>query len=279
MVKRRKILSRNELYMPIQRELLEVRALTPVIKLFRMKKPKTIAYKPGQFLMVSVWGAGEVPISIASEYKTHKALEFCVMNAGSVTSVLHALKSGDTIYIRGPFGNGFQSEKAYGNDILIVAGGLGITRLRPLLDHVVHHKDRFGKIALIYGSRSPSEMLFMEDVHRWGEKGVDRTLTVEKWDNGWKYETGLATEHIGKQKINGNKTRAFICGPEALIEAAMKSLSQRGIADGNIITSIESHMKCGVGKCGHCYTDGKYVCTDGPVFSYEEIKKFGTAHP
>lgn len=268
-----------ELYLPIESKIIDIADLTSDVKLYRIEKPKGFYYSPGQFVMASLWGAGDIPMSITSTHEIHKEIELCIRKVGHVTSALHTLRPHDRIGIRGPFGNRFPFEEATGKDILFVAGGIGIAPLRSLINLVVEQKSKFGKIALIYGSRNPSEVLFAEEVARWKEQGIDITLTVDVTDEGWQYHTGFVTEFINKQKVAFKSSYAFICGPHPMIKATMRDLSFLGMSPEKIVTTLEAHMKCGVGKCGHCYTDGKYVCTDGPVFSYEEVKKIGMSNP
>jgi len=269
----------KDLYLPLEVKITDITDLTQDVKLFRLEKPKGFFYSPGQFVMASAWGAGDVPISITSTYEIHKEIELCIRKVGQVTSALHALRTFDHIGIRGPFGNRFPFEEATGKDVLFVAGGIGIAPLRSLINLVVKQKRRFGRIALIYGSRNPSEALFMEEIERWKQQGIDVTLTVDVTAEGWQHNIGLVTEFINNQKIAFKSSYAFICGPHPMIKAVMRDLSFLGMSQEKIITTLEAHMKCGVGKCGHCYTDGKYVCTDGPVFNFEEIKRIGMSKP
>lgn len=271
--------NRKGLYLPAKVEILDVVDMTSDVKLFKLERPKSFYYSPGQFLMVSVWGAGEVPISITSTHEIRKEIELCIRKVGAVTSALHGLTAGDYLGIRGPLGNRFPFEEAFGKDILFVAGGIGIAPLRSLINLVSEHKEKFGKIALIYGSRNPSEVLFLEEILRWRDEGIDVYLTVDVKTDAWKYSTGLVTEHLSKQRISFKTCHSYICGPHVMIKAVMRDLSLMGMPAENITTTLEAHMKCGVGKCGHCYTDGKYVCTDGPVFNYTEIKQFGMSNP
>jgi sulfhydrogenase subunit gamma (sulfur reductase) len=266
---------RRKLYAPVMARILDVVEMTPDVKLFRIEKPKDFSYSPGQFLMVSVWGAGEVPISITSTEGLHREIELCIRKVGLVTSSLHNLMPGDLAGIRGPLGNSFPFEAAMGKDILFVAGGIGLAPLRSLVNLVLARRSDFGRVAMIYGSRCPSEVLFQEDLKDWAEKGMDITLTVDRKEEGWKGKVGLVTEFLGKQNISIKTARAFICGPHIMIKNVMRDLSLIGMPTANIVTTLEAHMKCGVGKCGHCYMDGKYICTDGPVFEYPELKKSG----
>jgi len=262
----------------MQVKILEAVDMTSDVKLYKLEKPKGFSYSPGQFLMASLWGAGEVPISITSTYELHDELELCIRKVGSVTSAIHELKAGDYIGIRGPFGNRFPFEEAFGKDILFVAGGIGIAPLRSLINLVVSQKKKFGKIALVYGSRNPSEVLFIPEILKWKNEGIGITITVDVKNIECEYCTGIVTEHLTRQKISFKTGHSYICGPHVMIKTVMRDLSLMGIPADNIVTTLEAHMKCGVGKCGHCYADGKYICTDGPVFSYTQIKQYNLLH-
>jgi NAD(P)H-flavin reductase len=217
----------NDIYLPLKATIAEIIDMTPDIKLFRIKPGVEFRYEPGQFVMFSLWGAGEVPISITSNYGLHENLELCIRRVGYVTSKIRLLKPSAEIGIRGPFGNTFPVENARGRDILFVAGGLGIAPLRPLITKVINEKnppspphpplskggqggvkggrgglsggkDDFKKIALVYGSRNPSEVLFRDDIKTWQKMGMHVILTVDKGNKGWKGEVGLVTEYINK---------------------------------------------------------------------------------
>jgi sulfite reductase subunit B len=263
-----------EIYLPSKAKVIDVIEMTPDSKLFMVMPEMPFKYKPGQFVMFSLWGVGEAPISIVSTFGVQKHIELCVRRVGHVTSAIHRLKTGDDIGIRGPFGNAFPITNASGKDILFVAGGVGIAPLRYLINEVIKNKKDFRRIELIYGSRSPSEILFMDDINSWQKKGINVVLTVDRKDKDWRGNTGIVTEHMNKAKASFKDAHAFICGPSVMIKAVMQDLSQLGMYEENIFTTLESHMKCGVGKCGHCYADGKYICIDGPVFSYREIRQY-----
>ena len=265
----------GSLYEPVMAKILDVVEMTADVKLFRIEKPKNFSYSPGQFLMASVWGAGEVPISITSTEGIQREVELCIRKVGLVTSALHGLSPGDLIGIRGPLGNGFPFEAALGKDILFVAGGIGLAPLRALVNLVLARRSDFGRVAMIYGSRCPLEVLFRDDLDGWAAKGTEMTLTVDRKDDSWKGRVGLVTEFLATQNISIRTGRAFICGPHIMIKNVMRDLSLMGMPAANIVTTLEAHMKCGVGKCGHCYMEGKYICTDGPVFEYPELKKSG----
>jgi sulfhydrogenase subunit gamma (sulfur reductase) len=274
----------EDIYLPSKAEIVEIIDMTSDIKLFKVKPTKQFSYKPGEFLMLSLWGKGEIPISITSTYGFHKYIELCVRRVGYITSALHLLKAPSKIGVRGPFGNAFPIEKAKGKDILFFAGGLGIVPLRPLIHQVMNEKSKFKRIALICGARNPHEILFKDDIDSWQKKGLQLILGVRKGlqllintaegkNKSSKGKIVPVTEQINIPKISFKKACAFICGPSIMINETLKSLNIMGVSEDNIFTSLEAHMKCGIGKCGHCYVDGKYICTDGPVFSYAEIKK------
>ncbi len=232
-----------------------------------------IDYSPGQFFMVSRWGAGEVPISVTSTKGLQKHIEFGIKKVGVVTTFLHKLKKGDTMWLRGPYGNGFSADTAKKKDVVFIAGGIGMVPLRSLINFILMHKKQYGKISLLYGAKNPSEILFEDDIKIWDKKGIEIILTVDVKDKHWEGNTGLVTEHLDKIKTDFKKACAYICGPEIMIEKTMEELSSRGMPDAHIITTLEARMKCGIGKCGQCYHGTEYICTNGPVFTYEEIKK------
>ncbi len=266
----------DNIYLPVKTKIEDVQELARDVKLFSIVLPGGFAYQAGQFVMVSVLGAGEVPISITSTPGVSKCLELCVRAVGHVSSAINRLKAGDDILVRGPYGRPFPINGC--RDTLFITGGIGIVPLRPLIHQVVNARERSpkkGTVAVVHGSRNPSEVLFMEEVSAWMDKGVNVVLTVDACDiESWKGCTGLVTEHFGKAGVDFKDCTAYLCGPHVMIQAAMRDLSLMGVPDDRIITTLEAHMKCGVGKCGHCYCGGKLICEEGPVFSLEEIKKY-----
>ncbi|RMG02854.1 MAG: hydrogenase, partial [Nitrospirae bacterium] len=270
----------ENIYLPFPGVVEEVVQKTHDVSLFRIKTQIPLRYNPGQFYMIGIWGAGEVPISIASLQKDplnggdgSSFIEFCVRKAGYVTSHIHALRPGDTLWLRGPYGNGFDLEITRNRDLVIVAGGIGIVPLRPVLQWVVENRDDLRSVTLLYGSRSPSDIVFRDEVPLWQKGGVKVVTTVDRGDENWDGPVGLVTTMWHEAKVDFKRAVALICGPEIMIKAAMQDLFFFGMPDDRIITTLEAHMKCGVGKCGHCYASEKYICTDGPVFSYREIKQ------
>ncbi len=267
-------MSRENIYLPLKAAIREVKPLSKDVKLFSLAVPGEFAYRPGQFVMVSVWGAGEVPISITSTPGVSEGIELCVRTVGHVTSAINSLKTGDTVWLRGPYGKPFPILRET-TDTLFVCGGIGIVPLRPLINLILADPALQKKVSIIYGSRNPSEVLLSGEVESWTNRGANVVMTVDTCDiNTWKGCTGLVTEHFGKTRVDFKNCTAYICGPHVMIQAAMRDLSLMGVREDRIITTLEAHMKCGVGKCGHCYGGGKLICEEGPVFSFDEIKKY-----
>jgi len=264
----------KNIYLPVTTTIRDVKELAKDVKLFSIVPPEGFTHQAGQFVMVSVLGAGEIPISITSTPGVSPDLEICVRTVGHVSAAVNALKAGDNILIRGPYGKPFPIEGR--GDVLFICGGIGIVPLRPLIHQIVNARAQAGgKVSVVYGSRNPSEVLFMDEVSSWMDQGVNVVMTVDRCDiESWKGCTGLVTEHFGKAMVDFKNCTAYLCGPHVMIQAAMRDLSLMGMPDERIITTLEAHMKCGVGKCGHCYCGGKLICEEGPIFSLAEMKKF-----
>jgi NAD(P)H-flavin reductase len=229
-------------------------------------------FVPGQFNMVYVFGVGEIPISISSD-PASPVLLHTTRAVGAVTRVMARLRRGDTVGIRGPFGTGWPVRDAHGKDIVIVAGGIGLAPLRPALYEVLSHRDAFGKIVLLYGTRTPSDILFREELEQWRSRfDLDVYVTVDRAEPGWRGNVGVVTTLIHKSPFDPQKTTAMICGPEIMMRFAALELQKRGMDAESIFLSLERNMKCGIGLCGHCQFGPYFVCKDGPVFRYSRIK-------
>lgn len=229
-------------------------------------------FLPGQFFMLGLLGVGESPISISGA--CDGKICFTLKKVGAVTRQIYGLKRGDRLSIRGPFGNGFAIETLKNRDILLVAGGLGLAPLRPLINHLLRERDNFGAIHILYGARTPQEILFKGDFKVWsGRKNVRVLLTVDNPDRGWKKDKGVVTTLLKRVELNPKNTTALICGPSIMMRYTVYELLKMQIVPEQIILSLERHMKCGIGKCGHCYLGERFVCLDGPVFRYSELLK------
>jgi sulfhydrogenase subunit gamma (sulfur reductase) len=230
-------------------------------------------YRPGQFVQVSVLGAGEAPISICSSPSQKGCFELCVRDVGLVTRALASLKKGDELGIRGPYGNSFPIEELHGRDFIFIAGGIGLAPLRSAINYVVDNKNDYGRVTILYGARTKEDIVFASELDKWSRQDkLDVFTTIDHPQDGWTGNVGVVTTLIDKIK-NQSKVKAFVCGPPIMIHFTIKELLDAGWAQQDIITTLERHMKCGVGKCGHCYIGGKYVCTDGPVFTYAQINE------
>jgi NAD(P)H-flavin reductase len=234
---------------------------------------KELGHLPGQFAEVSVFGIGEAPISISSSPTQVGSFQMVVRNAGNVTRAIHSLKPGDKVGIRGPFGTHFPVDgEMKGKDIVFVCGGLGLVPVRSAINYVLHKRGDYGDVTILFGTKSPAERLFVDEVKEWISKGnVNYMETVDRGDEQWTGNVGVITTLMTDMAVDPRKTVAIICGPPVMYKFAIVSLYKMGMVDKNIYVSLERHMKCGVGKCGHCQMDGLYVCQDGPVFKYADL--------
>ena len=265
-------------YRPWPARITSITDLTPTEKLFEFRLiddriRDAFVHEPGQFVEVSIFGVGEAPISITSSPTKRGFIELCVRRAGAFTTVLHNMQCGDVVGIRGPFGRGFPIDLMRGNDILLVAGGLGIAPLRSLINNIHDERSEFGKVTIVYGSKSPSEVMFRDQFEMWKHrKDFDLHLTVDNPDDTWDGEVGVVTKPFEHLEINAGNTYGAVCGPPVMYRFVVDEMRKKGIGYDRIFMSFERHMKCGMGKCGHCQIGHQYVCIDGPVFNYWEAK-------
>jgi len=226
---------------------------------------------PGQFLMLDLPGFSAVPISI-SRYRQGE-IYLTIRTEGASTRAITALPPGSQIGLRGPVGRGWPLEEAFGRDVVIVAGGIGLPPLRPLIDEILAHRGHFGRVRLFYGARTPGDLLFTEELKSWsGRDDLSVGVTVDRANVGtWGGAVGVVTHLFDREPIDGSHTTAYICGPEKMMSAASNSLAGRGILPERIFLSMERHMECGIGLCGHCQMGKWFVCKDGPVFSRRQL--------
>jgi sulfite reductase subunit B len=233
----------------------------------------TLDYAPGQFVMVEIPGVGEAPFSITSTPSQEGYFDLAIRKAGRFTAVMHTLGEGDTVGIRGPLGNGFPVKTLEGTDLLFVAGGIGIIPLRSLINYVMDNRRDFGKVTILLGCKTPEDFLFADELDSWSRRAdVNYACTVDRGDPDWKGNVGLITTLIPGSDIDCGTTNAVIVGPPVMYKFVVRELLKRGICASRIYMSLERHMKCGVGHCGHCQIGDLYCCKDGPVFTYDEIK-------
>jgi len=247
---------------------------TPDIKTFFVstkdgKKPFTPM--PGQLGMFSMMNLGEGMFSVTSQGENH--LEFAIKKCGMLTDALHEIREGQTVGVRGPYGNGFPIEKCQGKDMLYIGGGIGLAPVRSLIKYSFDHRDDFGKIDIIYGSRSPEDLCFKEDLfENWPkERDTQVHITVDRGDDNWKGNVGFVPAFLEQVNPDPKGKMVVLCGPPIMIKFCLQSLAKMGYTDDQVITTLEMRMKCGIGKCGRCNIGSKYVCLDGPVFTMEEL--------
>jgi sulfite reductase subunit B len=262
-------------YLPRMAEILEARQLTETERFFRlrMEDGEGLQYEPGQFVSVTVFGVGEAPISICSSPTQGEDFELTVRSVGSVTNALKAYGEGDRLGVRGPFGNHFPYEEMQGQDVLFVAGGLGLAPTRSLIRYVLDKRDDYRDVKILVGAREPDLLLFRDELEAWQKRDdVETLVTVDRPDDAWEGNVGVITRLFRQIQIKPAETWAAIVGPPVMFKFTVLEALAEGVPENRIICSLERHMKCGVGKCGHCQIRGVYVCREGPVFTYEEVK-------
>ncbi len=236
------------------------------------------SYLPGQFVMLSVPGQGEAPISISSTPTRPGTIHLSVRRAGRLTSALHSMTTGQYVGVRGPYGRPFPMDDLKGRDLLFVAGGIGLAPLRSVISFCLDKPGQYGSVTLLYGSRCPSDMAFRPDLDEWAASGaVDVRLTVDVAEPGWDGNVGLVTTLLDQVMLKGDGTSALLCGPPVMIDVVIRRLLDAGVSPHDIITTMERNMKCGVGLCGHCHMGSVLVCRHGPVFSVAELQEIEVA--
>jgi sulfite reductase subunit B len=254
-------------YIPRLTPITRIENLAKDIKLYRL--PLAMKNRPGQFVELFLPHYGEAPMSICSCSKTY--IELCVRAVGNLTRAVHALHVEDKIGVRGPYGNGYPMEELKGKHLYIIGGGTGVAPLRSAVQYAEAYQKAYQSVNLFFGFRSPKEVFFSEDIERWQQK-FNVYLTVDKPTKSWKHCCGVITTLLAQHRLIGSNSAALICGPPVMIKFVIESLTKAGFSDEQIFVSLERHMKCGIGKCGHCMKAEHYVCKDGPVFRYDKIK-------
>jgi sulfite reductase subunit B len=267
---------KKKLYVPFKCRVDAVWDLTASEKLFRFVRQdgEPFGHKPGQFMQVSITGIGEAPVSVSSSPTRGHYLELGVRKIGRLTNAMHELRSGDVIGMRGPFGTFFNTELMQGKDLLLISGGCGLAPMRALIQYVEDHKDDFGRVTILYGAKSPADILYKDELIEWqNSEKLKCQVTVDNVPEGtcWDADVGMITELIAPLKIDRDKTIAVIVGPPVMYKFVIEKLLDKGLNDKNIVISLERYMKCGVGKCGHCSIEHLYCCIDGPVFTLDKV--------
>lgn len=234
-------------------------------------------FTPGQFNMLYIFGVGEVPISISGDPARADVVDHTVRAVGAVTRALASLKQGAVVGLRGPFGRGWPLKAARGHDVVIVAGGIGLAPLRPAIHHLLRRRGDYGRVVLLYGARTPADLLYRAELERWrGRFDMEVLVTVDRGDMDWHGHVGVVTTLFRQAErfFDPARTVAFICGPEVMMRFTLREFQNRDVPDDCIFLSLERNMKCALGFCGHCQFGPAFICKDGPVFPYSEIAPF-----
>jgi NAD(P)H-flavin reductase len=231
-----------------------------------------IRFEPGQFNMLYVFGVGEAPISISGDPARPELLVHTIRSVGAVTRAMQKLAPGDVVGVRGPFGSAWPVEQAQGHDLVILAGGIGLAPLRPAVYHALAHRGQYGRVVVLYGTRTPRDILFSRELKEWrGRFDLVVEVTVDRASPDWQGAVGVVTRLVDRVPFDPGSAIAFLCGPEVMMRFGAQALRQRGIQDASLFVSMERNMKCAVGLCGHCQLGPVFVCRDGPVFAYDQL--------
>jgi len=254
----------------------DIRQDTPDVKTFRvltLDGEKPFIHKPGQCAMLSMPGVGEALFSITSSPTNNKYVEFSIKKCGCVTNWLHSAEVGQQITVRGPYGNGFPVETEFkGQDMLFIAGGIGLAPVRSVINYVRDNRANYGKVDIVYGSRSKDDLVFFKEIiDEWtADSSINVHLTIDREQEGWDGHVGFVPTYVKELGFEPTKT-AVLCGPPIMIKFTLQGLSELGFDKKQVFTTLELKMKCGIGKCGRCNVGSKYVCKDGPVFRMDQL--------
>lgn len=231
------------------------------------------SFAPGQFNMLTAFGVGEVPISISGDPAEPRRLIHTIRAVGAATRSLCGMNRGEILGVRGPFGTSWPVREAEGHDLVIVAGGLGLAPLRPAIYHALAHRAAYGNMELVYGARSPQDIVYYQELERWrGRFDVRVHVTVDSAPETWRGRVGVVTKILGHVRVDADNTTALVCGPGVMMRFTVQELLARGIHPDHIFVSLERNMQCGMGLCGHCQLGPLFICKDGPVFPYTRVK-------
>lgn len=234
---------------------------------------RRFSFLPGQFNMLYLFGVGEAAISISSDPSETETLVHTIRHVGSVTFAMNRLRVGQCVGLRGPFGSSWPLEHCRGRDILLVAGGIGIAPLRPVIYQLLNNRDQYGRVILLYGVRSRADMIFERDVQNWSARpDIQVLVTVDYPDKSWTGPVGVVTKLLRRVRVESQRTSVFVCGPRVMNRATAHAFLSHYVSPEHIFVSLERNMRCGIGQCGHCQYGPKFVCKDGPVFSYASVQ-------
>ncbi|MFH0948796.1 MAG: FAD/NAD(P)-binding protein [Elusimicrobiota bacterium] len=264
----------KNIYQPIKSEVLKITDESSNIKTFTLKPSEKFSFATGQFVEFTTDGIGESPFTPSSSPYETETIDVTIMKVGYVTEKIHQLKKGDVVGIRGPYGKGYPIEQMFNKEVLILGGGVGMAPLRSFLLTLIHQIEKFKKIILCYGAKSPEDIIYKQEFEGWKKiKNLEILRSVDKCPTGlWKEEIGVVTCLLDKAKFDLKNAVSIVCGPPIMMKFGTKKLLEIGFTPEKIYLSMEKNMSCGLGKCGHCQLGPYFVCKDGPVFTYDKIK-------
>lgn len=270
------VLPQGEPALPVPHRVEAIRRETEDVFSLDLRPPADASpegFAPGQFNMLYAFGAGEAAISISGDPGRDGVVTHTIREVGSVTSALARLTAGADVGVRGPFGNGWPVAEATGRDVILIAGGIGFAPLRSLVYELLAHRNRYGRIGLLYGARTPRDVLFRDELDQWRDSGwIDVRVSVDLATETWRGHVGVVTTLVRELSFDPAATTAFLCGPEIMIRFAAAELRTRHVPVESIHVALERNMQCGVGLCGHCQIGPAFVCRDGPVFPYDVVE-------
>ena len=235
-----------------------------------------LAFGSGQFTMLQAFGVGEVPISICGDPATPEVLVHTIRDVGGVTTALVGARPGDVLGVRGPYGVGWDVGDGRGGDVVVVAGGIGLAPLRGVVLELVAHRGDYGRVFVLYGARTPADLLYPDELVRWADAGIEVAVTVDQAGTEWDGRVGLVTELVTRADFDPARTLALVCGPEVMMRFVGGALVRRGVPAGQVRVSMERNMRCGIGLCGHCQLREHLICVDGPVFPLDAVAELMT---
>jgi len=277
---RKKFLHQDNAYLPHMAVIEKIIEETPTVRTYHFnfkdeKLREEFTFESGQFGEYSVLGVGEATFCISSSPTRRDHLEFAVQRVGQVTNAMDRLSEGAEIGFRGPYGNSFPLDYLQGKSLVFVGGGIGLAPLRSLIWNVIDNRDKYQNIDIIYGARSPADLSFKYDLDAWNDdKTVNMVTTIDRGDDNWKGKVGLVPMVLEEVAPSAKDAVAIVCGPPIMIRFTFPALEKLGFTPEQMLTTLEKRMKCGVGKCGRCNIGNLYVCRDGPVFTFDQIKNF-----
>ena len=267
-------------YVPALAKIIAVReetydTTTYTLKLTDPQHREQYRFEPGQFNMLYIFGIGECAISISSCTKRSRHLQHTIRHVGNVTEAIRRMKVDQVIGIRGPYGTSWPLEKLKGRDLVLVSGGIGLAPLRPVIYHIMNNRSDYGRVVLLYGSRSPRDLLYTDELEAWNEDHLAEVLiTVDHATEQWDGPVGVVTDLLKRVKMSVHNTSVLVCGPRIMNRVATFRFLQKHVAPEQIFISLERNMKCGFGQCGHCQYGSRFVCKDGPIFSFDQVAEF-----